>query len=669
MENEVMMTEQATPTDPAGPKTKPETSEVYAKLVEHCFTMKSEIESSPIRTAMIKLIDESNKVYSQEEDSKTKDFPFQGAENLTVPLTTITVDNMEPRLVAGLVGKEPIVRFEMKGMQDKDMPTQVIETWFNEALKNEVKIKDTAISIVQGILREGTWYCRESYDLREKEKLQFQADQKTGMPAIGQDGKRVKARSMVKEFEGVTIDRIPFKDVFVPDNVGTPEKWDVCPKIILLRPTYAELQRDKVGDGYIAENIGPHLLGAKKAEGQSISDVGGDRQYTGKEIVECIECHLSWATKRDETQEEEDQTDFTEEQIIVTISVESKTVIRFMRRTDISMENNSSIKRMRLFSSESSYGIPMYGKLKQIQKGASDMFNTVINIAMLCMLPWFFYDSKSGLAGEVKLRLGHGVKVDNVDGVKFPEFKTNPAQYLEFMNLFTTLWERLGSIGDWQLGRTNEVGGRKTATEVMSVIQEGNIKHNYQAEILKSEFLDILKMVYDLYFENMDPQTQVTYQGRPAPIPHAMMKRGYQFTLGGSTEAANKYIDRREKEDLFNMLGGDPMINPIKPREEVLKAYGVVDLRQWINPQAAQLIAALTQNPEIMQVVGQYMADKQKIAAEIGGGGGNADRGATPGRKLSRVPQEGNGGGPGPVAGGVGRKAPGVLAGGDGPPQ
>jgi hypothetical protein len=148
----------------------------------------------------------------------------------------------------------------------------------------------------------------------------------------------------------------------------------------------------------------------------------------------------------------------------------------------------------------------------------------------------------------------------------------------------------------------------------MSVIQEGNIKHNYQAEIIKDEYVSILKTLYDLYYEKMDPKKQFTYGGKPAQIPFAAMKRNYRFALNGSTEIANKLIDRREKEELMKFLGGDPLMNPVKPREELLKAYGITETEEWINPQIGMVAKLILQNPEIPKVVGEYMQTKVKMA-------------------------------------------------------
>jgi hypothetical protein len=618
------------PEDQAGPKSAPETPEILQRLVKHCTDLRSKFEESDYRKKKLKEIAASHRTYEQEPDPKDKDWPFENAENIILPMTTITVDNMEPRLVAGLIGKEPIVNLEMDGMEEQDEPTEVIEDWFNKELKNKVKIKPSVVNMVHTMLLEGTVYQIPGYDIKDVKKRRPCVDQNSRQPVIGDDGKPVTEEYMETVFEGGTIEQIPFEDVLVADNIGTMEEWEECDKIRIVRPTYAALQRLAKANAPGYANIGPYLLSGKVEDremttAQTIDGV----KITGREVIECIECHITYPVNQDETKEEDEQTDFEEEKIIVTIATKTDTIIRMIKQNQILGQNEALIKRIRMFPEwGKSFGTSIYEKLKNIQRGGSDIFNMTLNVAYLVMMPWFFYDSKSGLRGEKTLKPGKGLAVDDVNGIKIPEFRINPSQYLEFMNIFNSLWERVGSIGDWQLGRTNEAGGRKTATEVMSVIQEGNIKHNYQAEVTKDEFITVVQCLYDFYYEKMSPQKTFIFKGKQVMIPREAMQRGFRFVLQASTESANKYIDRREKEDLMNMLGQDAYINPIKPREEVLKAYGIQDTETWINPNAKALVDLVAANPEVMQVVGQYMQEKSAVQAALGGG--NANKG-TPG--------------------------------------
>jgi hypothetical protein len=255
--------------------------------------------------------------------------------------------------------------------------------------------------------------------------------------------------------------------------------------------------------------------------------------------------------------------------------------------------------------------------MKAIQNGASDIFNLVVNSATVTMIPWFFYGNKTGLNTKVEIYPGKGVPVDDPSQVVFARFQNNPQAYQGFIDLFITLWERVSSIGDLQLGRPAE-SRKPTATEIMSVIQEGNIKHNYQAKVFREDFIDLVKTIYDLYYQNMPFDKQFMYHGQPVAIPRSLMQRGYKFKLTGSTEIANKLIERKENEDFYGMLRGDDMIDPVRLIADLVKAYKPeADPTEYINPQINQLWAILQENPEIMQVIQKYMNDKMQIAQEI----------------------------------------------------
>ncbi|NQV87301.1 MAG: hypothetical protein HQ492_09525, partial [Woeseiaceae bacterium] len=115
--------------------------------------------------------------------------------------------------------------------------------------------------------------------------------------------------------------------------------------------------------------------------------------------------------------------------------------------------------------------------MRAIQDGASKTFNMAINVAEVCLIPWFFYEEKTGMQkhkgkdGKLGIQLipGMGIPVDSTDGMYFPQFPINPDHFINWINLWVQFWERLLSIGDLQVGRQSE--NDRTATETLAVIQ------------------------------------------------------------------------------------------------------------------------------------------------------------------------------------------------------
>jgi hypothetical protein len=399
-------------------------------LVDHCFLLYDELGGnkggSQYRKDKIQEIIESRMCYEQKADKIT--FPWPDAANFVLPLLMITIDNLEPRLVAGLIGREPYIDFEPVGMgKSLDPATEILKDWWNKELKNVIRLESITMAGVHNLLLEGTIYPLPRYDLDEvtradyvfNEQGQIIIDPKTKAPQT----KEVKDTV----FEGGQVDYIPFTDVFCADDIGTQEQWEKADKIINVNYTYADLMRKQGKFGW--QNIGPWLVPEKAkrklvAEERSPTEQVGSLELTGKENIECIQCHISYPMNRDMDAPEEEQTDFTEEFIIVTLTRDTKTIIRMVRRIDVYMKNNSILRRVRLFPEEGrSFGTGMYGKLRTIQQGASGLTNRMMDCADVGLVPFFFYDSRSGLKGEMQIKPGQGVAVDSVDGIKFYEMK------------------------------------------------------------------------------------------------------------------------------------------------------------------------------------------------------------------------------------------------------
>uniref|UniRef100_A0A6M3IJD1 Putative structural protein n=1 Tax=viral metagenome TaxID=1070528 RepID=A0A6M3IJD1_9ZZZZ len=592
----------------------------FQDLVNHCVDLFEDIEGSEYRAEKIQEIKESRARYEQEEDPKYADFPWENASNDTLPFLTITVDNLEPRLVAGLVGRDPIINFSEGAGQQDERNTRMIEEWYNGELKDKVKIKKITRDMNHDLLLEGTIFPMPEYDSKKIEKRDFQLNE-DGDPKLDEKENPIMTVTEEKVFEGGTVRMIPFTDMYIPDNV---DEWEDCEFCRIVRMTYAEIMRDREGSGYISENIGPWL--AKEAgekeisdDDQTITQAQGNVKVTPKKMINFIEAHVSYIYK-EEDDEDEDIEDFTETRLIVLIEKEKKIVVRVRKQIDVNWKNEKTIKRIRLYPEAGrTYGTTMYRKIKSIQNGATRMFNQIVNISYLTMLPWYLYADSTGMPSDVNLYPGKGVKVDNPKDVVFPKFQVDPRQYIDFIYIFTQLWERLASIGDLQIGRFKEKGGDHTATETLAVIQEGNIKHNYQAQMFREEYLSVFRTLYDLYYQHMPLFKVIKYQGKMERMTRAMMQRQKNFTLTGSTETANKLIERKENEDMFKMFGQDPMVNPIKIREDLLTSYNRTNVKEYIKPEFAFIFGALSEMPQLLPMVVQNIQEVLKRAQEIEG--------------------------------------------------
>jgi hypothetical protein len=210
-----------------------------------------------------------------------------------------------------------------------------------------------------------------------------------------------------------------------------------------------------------------------------------------------------------------------------------------------------------------------------------------------------------------------GIECDDPSQVVFPRFTINPDQMFQYLSIWEGYWERLISIGDLQVGRP--ASDKTTATEVMAVLQEGNVKHNYQVTTMRKEFLSVFVTLYDLYYQHMPLQKTFLFNGQQVPIPRSAMRRPLKFLLTGSTELSNKLIKRKETEDFYKFAANDPLMNPIPIREDLCIDYGRTDTQRYINPQINQVVQAILQFPEAAALFQQSLAQAQQMAAEAQG--------------------------------------------------
>lgn len=639
-----------------------EANKGYKQLVKYCLDLAGEIENSQYRKATIDLIKESNDVYDQKEKPATD--PWEGASGIELPLTAISCDNLEPRLVAGLVGKAPYVKFEMPNEQKQDPQTEMLQTWFNNELQDVVKIDAFAGAQINQLLREGTVYTIPEYSLEETTRRDFvlfddvmaqiqeqmapqmqqsamtdpQAAEQMAMqiqamapPQIGgvvvdpQTGEPQTQDIRETVFEGGAVEIIPFNDVLIPDDV---DDWESAPVLRRIRPTYAEIMRDAdQKKGFIKKNIGPWLCDQAgswdlERDAQSPAQATDGIKLHAKKTVDCLECYVSYIQRDDDIEDEKEVKGYEETRYLVQIAEQAQIVLRVIPLIELNFKNEHLIKRTRLFPRKGkSYGTSLYGKIKSIQKGASKTFNTAINVAEITMIPWFFFEENTGLdryKGGLKLQAGQGYPVNSVKGILFPTFSINPDQLLKWIDLWMQFWERLVSIGDLQVGRQGTKDS--TATETMAVIQEGNVKHNYQSSTIKEDFISLVSTIYDLYYQYMPLDKTFLWNGQQVPIPRSAMRRKVNFRLTGSTEMSNKLIERKEKEDLYNLTAQNPVINPVKSAEELVKAYGHTDTGEWVNPNIKQIVDMVMQIPGADQLVMQTLQQAQQMAQAVQGG-------------------------------------------------
>jgi len=94
------------------------------------------------------------------------------------------------------------------------------------------------------------------------------------------------------------------------------------------------------------------------------------------------------------------------------------------------------------------------------------------------------------------------------------------------------------------------------------------------------------------------------------PVDPVALQGAYDIQIKVSDASANKMLHRKEVVEMHQLLAGNPTVSPAKDALNILKAYEVNDEESWIIPEAMQVLQAVQANPELIQMMQQYLAQK-----------------------------------------------------------
>jgi len=538
-------------------------------------------DGSTARAEALKTARESRRCYEMEA-GKTG-WPWPGASNMVTPMTRIGVDELEPRLVSAVVGREPYLKVEpYEGASTKDEAFQV-QAYVNFVLKRKCDIQEVVSDAVHELLLDGTLFYVAS--------------------------------------SGPKVFLVPLDYVWLPDNVDD-EDWERYP-VIRYVDEYSiwELeQRAQAEDGWILpalERLNPSGRGLLLTGQQEAASVGDSDDVLAPELqtVQCLEAYLTYPLFG------------IPETLIVLVDRETFEVLRIRRQAEVFTSDVKLIQRLSIFRKRGvSWGNPLYKNIKGIQEGMDAMWNRCINSADITMTPWGFV--QRGMSGSLKSKLqvtpGSLFEVDKPDAFVFPSLgQFNPTSFVPLILQYINFFQRL-TVSDFMQGHEDIVAGKKgtTATGTLAILQEGKVKHDYRGGRIHHQFFRMFMMVYNMIADNLD-QTEVSAI-TGAPIEKPLLEKAYIFDVGGSSATANKFIDRKEHEDF--LATSQPfmgLFNLQRLLMDHLEVYEKKPKGEYLDPELSALIQQFLMRKQAIQALEQAGL-KPEVAQQA------ADLGVTP---------------------------------------
>lgn len=515
-------------------------------------------DGSSLRKEVLETAKEAREAYRQKAEDTN--FPWPSASNMITPLTRVAVDELEPRLVQSLVGREPYLRVKhYPGASTKEQANDT-EDYINYVLSKEVKLFVVTSKMIHKTLLDGTVFPMPYW-----------------------------VRSDSPPFDGPKVMLVPLEHVWMADDVDD-EDWEEATVFRYVDEFTPEqlLARAQQEEGWIQSNLPAVATGDKELTGEQEL-----RAVTKEEVTETAKTLEAFFT-------------YGGQRWIALLDKDSFKILRLRLQSSVSGANIKPVRRFCLFREEGvSWGDSIYDAVRGVQEGMDGMWNRCVNSADITMTPWGFY--KKGLSGaQTRLQIHPGALFasDDPQAYSFPNLGMfKPTEFVPLIQIYQTFWQRL-TVSDFMQGMESELAGKKgtTATGTLAIIQEGKIKNEYRGTLAQFSFLDLMLVIYNMIAENMPQEDVQPVTGKP--VLQMTLAQAYQFDLGPSTATANRFVDRKETEDFMMVM--QPfmsLLNPIALLNDILRSYGKRP-EEYIDP-------------ELNQIVQQYLAIKENTKALV----------------------------------------------------
>jgi hypothetical protein len=554
-------------------------------------------DGSATRKKILKIIEDSRKAYYM--DIQQTNFPWPQASNIISPLTTMGVDEVEPRLVAAVIGREPYIKakYTLGGGRNKE-EAEAITKFDNYVLEHKVRVKDFVPQSIHEMLIDGTIYPLVSWETKEKKVRRLAPDPQSP------DGLSKRITTVVNS--GPRIELVPMEFVWHADDIND-EDWEQADVIRYIgNMTIGEIKKRSQNEyGWILPNNWQKFAASSITLKTTQQKTEGVQDYVyiyeeNQKPIEFLEAFVKFPLFGDESLD-----------LIVLVEYQTFTVFRVREQMEVVDENIKPIRRMRFLKRRGvSWGYPLYTLIAGIQLGLDAMWNRCINSADITMTPWGFI--KRGISGLLQSKIqvypGNLIEVDNPEAINFPNLTGfKPQEFVPLILQYVSFFERTLNVTDYMQGRESQLVGKKgtTATGTLAVLQEGKIKHEYRGGLTHNEYLEFFKYIHDLCVSNMPIEEHQKIAGRP--MLHYSSSEDISFLLVGSDLTSNRFVDRQETESFVATM--QPFINLLNPYtliDDILNSYEK-EKQDYIDPELNQLIQAFLmqrQNEKEMVAMG-----------------------------------------------------------------
>ena len=515
--------------------------------------------------------DDFHKIYLGQMDGSS--FPWANASNCDLGVVEMCVDNIKSRYKLSTIGAKPMFNSMPVNPQGEDKKQQVTDS-MNYILENDIDIEKKLDKIAQNTVEYGTCPVKIYWkrDLRERKKWDKVED--IMFPVEDNDTEEKGA-----------LDVIDLVDIIVPDTTET----DVQQLPWIYHRTWYSLYdlKKKVKLGFFSQDkvdeVEAALTSTKTQDAKTAEEKQKIMNEMPEEKVEILECYMRFDTGIDKLEHE----------CVFWVCPNTNTVLKGFYLKDLYFDAKRPIHVFRYKDTGSFYGRGIPEMIRPYRTLINNLFNFAVNCLMVQILPWGFYRIGSSFKPEeVRLAPGVMIPVDDINDVRIAEFPATATVVEGVVMLIMSFIERQTGISAPQMGK--EFPTRKTATEVKTIMSEGNVKHEDRIQAFQDQFADLLKCVYNLYRQNQSKgregriTTGEDYRFVPLFSAFDQMP-DFDFIILGTLTTGNKEMERQDTMALYSITSQHPLmanywVGQLEMLKEVFNTFGKRNIGRFLPP-------------------------------------------------------------------------------------
>ena len=481
-----------------------------------------------------------------------KDSPWQGSSDVGIPIDAFTIEGLLPRFLKVCYGAKPVVW--IRGTGESDIPNApIVQEAINYQLNRLIKIYRRMKLIFKTVIIEGDGFAKCVWEKRTRPFLkivrnlqhpltgEFLIDPEAGKPIeVKEDFKPqpidelgsipiiIKNERQEEKtiYEGPTIYGRTVKELIIPKNADSPEieDWDwICDTYDKTFDWLARREGDIKEGKFNISKIREELL-----------ENAPDHNKAMREPIKIYE----WYGKYDIDEDGKD------EEIVAFVSPKYKWLLGWML-------SPFSVRPFFHYQIIPMEGKPFGKGVPEFLIGMRDMvdavFNQMIDRGSIDNNPPIIVPSEH----EDELNpFGPGVKWKSDNSGAYRVLDLPKSEQMEFakMNFLLGMVQKLFGVMDYAVSDTGGLAGNRTASGIMTVVGEGNIKFDDMIRALQDTNEDLYEFIVSLNSDNLDDNfiyLLTEKQGNPfKSINKSYWAGNYDFESVGNSININRQIEQ-----------------------------------------------------------------------------------------------------------------------------